>query len=129
MAQPKGENLMRSSHAALAVALLAWMALAAGAAETPTAAAAATPAADGKALFARRCGICHLADGGGTWMLERRLGKAQSLLESRTDLQAPYIRLIARRGLNGMPRFTRVELPDADLEAVAAYLTRQGPRP
>jgi mono/diheme cytochrome c family protein len=95
---------------------------------------AAEPAApgaapDGKALFARRCGICHLADGGGTWMLERRLGKAQALLESRTDLQLPYIRLIARHGLNGMPRFTRVELPDSDLEAISAYLTRPGPRP
>ncbi|HMA13123.1 MAG TPA: cytochrome c, partial [Steroidobacteraceae bacterium] len=101
-------------------------ATAAIAAEPP---AAVAPAADGKALFTRRCGICHLADGGGTWMLERRLGKAQSLLESRTDLQVPYVRLIARRGLNGMPRFTRVELPDADLEAIAAYLTRPGPRP
>jgi mono/diheme cytochrome c family protein len=86
-------------------------------------------ATDGKALFTRRCGICHLADGGGTWMLERRLGKAQSLLESRTDLQAPYIRRITRYGLNGMPRFTRVELPDADLEAVIVYLTRSGSRP
>jgi len=91
--------------------------------------AAASPAADGKALFTRRCGICHFADGGGTWMLERRLGKSQSLLESRADLQAPYIRLIARHGLNGMPRFTRVELPDQDLEAITAYLTRSGPRP
>jgi mono/diheme cytochrome c family protein len=90
---------------------------------------AADAAPDGKALYARRCGICHFADGGGTWMLERRLGKAQSLLESRTDLQAPYIRHITRNGLNGMPRFTRVELTDGELEAVTAYLTRPGPRP
>jgi mono/diheme cytochrome c family protein len=100
--------------------------LAAAVMTSTTPAAGAT--ADGKALFTRRCGICHLADGGGTWMLERRLGKAQSLLESRADLQVPYIRLITRQGLNGMPRFTRVELPDADLEAIAAYLTRSAPR-
>ena len=81
-------------------------------------------APDGKAVFTRRCGICHLPDGGGTWMLERRLGKAQSLLESRTDLQPAYVKLVSRQGLNGMPRFTRVELPDSDLEAVVAYLTR-----
>lgn len=110
----------------LAATVLAGSAAGAFAAEAP---AAASGAPDGKALFTRRCGICHLADGGGTWMLERRLGKAQSLLESRTDLQVPYIRTIARHGLNGMPRFTRVELPDADLEAIAAYLTRSGPRP
>ncbi len=106
---------------------LAAIAAAPAAAAQPGAGEAFVP--EGKALFARRCGICHFADGGGTWMLERRLGKAQALLESRTDLQAPYIRLVARRGLNGMPRFTRVELPDADLEAVVAYLTRPGPRP
>ena len=85
--------------------------------------------ADGKAVFTRRCGICHLTDGGGTWMLERRLGKAQSLLELRTDLQPDYVKSVARKGLNGMPRFTRVELPDSDLAAVTAYLTRPGARP
>ena len=114
-----------SNLAAIAAALLAACAL--PAITAGSAAPAAAP--DGKALFARRCGICHFADGGGTWMLERRLGKAQALLESRTDLQVPYIRLIARHGLNGMPRFTRVELPDADLEAISAYLTRPGLRP
>jgi mono/diheme cytochrome c family protein len=111
-----------------AVALMTLMATVAGAAE-PTVTAGAAAATDGKALYARRCGICHFADGGGTWMLERRLGKPQALLESRSDLQVPYIRLIARRGLNGMPRFTRVELPDSDLESIAAYLTRPGSRP
>jgi mono/diheme cytochrome c family protein len=116
---------MRASKLAAYAAILA-----AGFAINLSAAESATVAAiDGKALFTRRCGICHLADGGGTWMLERRLGRAQSLLESRTDLQVPYIRRITRYGLNGMPRFTRVELPDADLEAVAAYLTRSEPRP
>jgi mono/diheme cytochrome c family protein len=109
-----------------AAALLSLMATVVAAAD-PTVATPATP--DGKALFARRCGICHFTDGGGTWMLERRLGKPQALLESRTDLLVPYIRLIARRGLNGMPRFTRVELPDSDLEAIAVYLTRPGLRP
>jgi mono/diheme cytochrome c family protein len=106
---------------------LAWLVLSLLAGGAGTAGAAEAP--DGKALYARRCGICHFADGGGTWMLERRLGKAQSLLDARSDLQLPYIRHIARHGLNGMPRFTRVELPDTDLEAIAAYLTRPGPRP
>jgi mono/diheme cytochrome c family protein len=114
-----------STMAAFAAAVLACASMQAESAES----GAAAPAADGQALFARRCGICHFADGGGTWMLERRLGKSQALLEARTDLLAPYIRLIARRGLNGMPRFTRVELPDADLELITAYLTRTGPRP
>ena len=122
---------MRTSNRAVIAGLfIAAITISAGAAESGSATvAAAGVAVDGKALFTRKCGICHLADGGGTWMLERRLGKEKSLLESRTDLLAPYVRLIARRGLNGMPRFTRVELPDADLEAITAYLTRTGARP
>lgn len=125
-----------TTRAAIAVLLMATLATGAraaqpgGASPAPVAGAAlaATPA-DGKALFTRKCGICHLADGGGTWMLERRLGKEKSLLESRTDLQAAYVQVIARRGLNGMPRFTRVELPDSDLAAITAYLTRAGAAP
>jgi mono/diheme cytochrome c family protein len=117
--------MLALKRAVLSAALLTFGAAAAMAAEP---AQASAPPTDGKALFTRRCGICHFSDGGGTWMLERRLGKEKSLLESRTDLLAPYIRLIARHGLNGMPRFTRVELPDADLEAIATYLTRTGPR-
>ncbi|MFM1885577.1 MAG: hypothetical protein RL026_734 [Pseudomonadota bacterium] len=108
-------------HAALggiaAVALLAAPAVQAAAATDP------------EALFNARCGVCHLAGGGGTWMLERRLGKEQSLLARRSDLQPAYIRYVARFGLRAMPRFTPVELPDAELDAIAVWLTRPGSRP
>lgn len=58
-------------------------------------------------------------------MLARRLGKDRSLLAGRTDLTAPYIRQVVRWGLVNMPRLTRVELPEAELDAVVAYLTRE----
>lgn len=91
-------------------------------------ASAATPG-EGQQLFARRCGVCHFAGQTGTNILERRLGKERSLLAERSDLTAPYIRLVVRRGLVNMPRLTRVELPESELDAVVAYLTRprQGP--
>lgn len=96
-----------------------------------SAAAPATLAAeaDGKTLYLQRCGPCHLKGGGGTWMLGRRLGEERALLEGRNDLVAPYVTYIVRNGLNVMPRFTRVELTDAELQAIAGYLVTSGSQP
>ena len=78
----------------------------------------------GKALFNARCGYCHLAGGTGTQMLGRRLGKDKALLASRTDLSVEYIKKITRVGINSMPPHTRIEVPDSELDLIAAYLTR-----
>jgi len=79
---------------------------------------------EGKKLFHARCGYCHMAGGTGTIMLGRRLGKDRSLLEERTDLSAEYIKKITRVGINSMPPHNRIELPDSELDLIAAYLTR-----
>ncbi|HVY79480.1 MAG TPA: cytochrome c [Steroidobacteraceae bacterium] len=79
---------------------------------------------DGKAIFRAKCGVCHLAGGTGTFMLERRLGKSQALLEGRRDLNAAFVERVVRNGIQSMPRFSRAELPDRELQAVAEYLTR-----
>jgi mono/diheme cytochrome c family protein len=79
---------------------------------------------EGKKLFHARCGYCHLAGGTGTIMLGRRLGKDRSLLEERTDLNVEYIKKITRVGINSMPPHNRIELPDSELDLIAAYLTR-----
>ncbi len=72
--------------------------------------------------------MCHREGGTGTFILARRLGKEQSLLEQRTNLQPDYIRYVVRWGLVNMPRISRVELPDPDLDAVVAYLTARNPQ-
>jgi mono/diheme cytochrome c family protein len=90
-------------------------------------AGAETSGPDGQALFREKCGVCHLAGGGGTWMLGRRHGPEKALLEQRSDLLPLYVRYVARHGINSMPRFTRVELSDAQLEAIATYLTAPKP--
>lgn len=77
----------------------------------------------GKSAFTHRCAMCHREGQTGTFVLARRLGKEKSLLEQRTDLQPAYIRLVVRQGLVNMPRLSRVEMPDADLDAVIAWLT------
>jgi mono/diheme cytochrome c family protein len=84
---------------------------------------------DGKKLFHARCGYCHLAGGTGTIMLGRRLGKDRSLLEERTDLSAEYVKKITRVGINSMPPHNRIELPDSELDLIAAYLTRPASAP
>ena len=78
----------------------------------------------GQKVFAHRCGMCHREGGTGTFILARRLGAAQSLLEQRTDLKPEYIRFVVRWGLMNMPRLSRVEVPDADLNDLIAYLGR-----
>jgi mono/diheme cytochrome c family protein len=78
--------------------------------------------AQGRAAFTHRCAMCHREGQTGTFILARRLGKEKSLLEQRTDLQPDYIRQVVRAGLVNMPRLSRVEMPDPDLDGVIAYL-------
>ena len=87
--------------------------------------------ASGEALYRERCGLCHAAGGTGAFMLERRLGKARALLAERSDLTPEYVRQVVRHGLQSMPRFTRVELTDAELAAVAQFLAspKKSPAP
>lgn len=78
----------------------------------------------GDKLFHARCGYCHLAGGTGTIMLGRRLGKDRALLGERTDLTADYVKKIGRVGINSMPPHTRIEVPDTELDLIAAYIAR-----
>jgi mono/diheme cytochrome c family protein len=83
----------------------------------------ATQLARGKAVFTHRCSMCHREGGTGTFILARRLGAAKSLLEQRTDLEPTYVKTVVRWGLVNMPRISRVELPEPDMDALVAYLT------
>jgi mono/diheme cytochrome c family protein len=118
----------RAAAALLLVACAALGAARAGAtdagAATPGAADAASRVAAGQALFDVRCGICHAAGGTGAFMLGRRLGADRALLASRRDLPEALVVQVVRHGINGMPVFTRVDLTDAELALVVAYLTR-----
>lgn len=101
-----------------------------GAAAVPATAPAASPAADtltatadsGRALFESRCALCHRGSGPGVFMLERRVGKEQAILEERSNLTAEYLRAVVRNGIGSMPRFSRGELTDAELEQLSRYL-------
>jgi mono/diheme cytochrome c family protein len=84
---------------------------------------------DGAALFSNRCGACHLAGGMGTNLLTKERVAAgeppqSGLLANRQDLAPAYIRVVVRRGKLAMPRLTRVDVTDAELDAIARYLAR-----
>lgn len=92
------------------------------------------PTADGKTLFEQRCGTCHLPWGMGTNLLTKQqvaLGKppAMGLLSNRTDLTEDYVKTVVRQGKNAMPPQTKVDVTDAELDRIAAYLGKAQPAP
>ena len=84
---------------------------------------------DGAELFSNHCGYCHLAGGMGTNLLtKQRMMAGQppetGLLVNRTDLTADYVKSVVRMGKVAMPRLTKVDVTDAELDAIATYLSK-----
>ena len=49
--------------------------------------------------------------------------KLPGALQDRTDLAADFVKAVVRTGVTVMPFFRKTEVSDADLDALAAYLT------
>lgn len=86
---------------------------------------------NGAALFTNRCGTCHLTGGMGTNLLTKQRMLAgepaeNGLLANREDLTPDYVMAVVRQGKVAMPRLSRTEVTDPELEAIAAYLGKQG---
>jgi (+)-pinoresinol hydroxylase len=88
--------------------------------------------ADGHAVFDKWCAPCH-APGpfhGGTAGLQAKYqDKEPAALEQRRDLTPEVIRFYVRNGLNAMPPFRKTEVSDAELDAVARYLSAKDAKP
>jgi len=86
----------------------------------------------GNRAFQYYCAPCHGPGKGnnrpylpGTDALNVKYkGERPALLEERTDLTADFVRFMVRNGIEGMPSFRKVELSDANLDAIGAYLAR-----
>ncbi len=88
---------------------------------------------DGAAVFSYHCGYCHLPVGMGTNLITKQQVQAgnppsMGLLTNRTDLQAGYVKAVVRAGKGAMPPQTRVDITDAELDAVARYLAKEQAR-
>lgn len=73
------------------------------------------------------CSMCHGEGPGrpGTMALQAKYkGTEPALLADRTDLTPALIKAYVRNGVSIMPIFRKTEISDADLDAIAAYLTR-----
>lgn len=79
----------------------------------------------GKRLYNHLCVYCHSPGVWGTNRLSKRMDKEHAVLENRTDLSAGALQTIVRTGIGSMPPLRKSELTDADVAAIAAYLTRQ----
>jgi mono/diheme cytochrome c family protein len=86
----------------------------------------------GKEKFDYWCATCH-ADGPrengrllpGTASLQNKYsGQRPAALADRTDLLPPYVELVIRKGMEGMPFFRKTEISDVEMKAIAAYLSR-----
>ncbi len=85
----------------------------------------------GHEVFDTWCTYCHTRASEkfptppGTGALNKRYqGAKPAALEDRTDLPAVLVLTVVRNGLNSMPPFRKTEVSDAELQAVAAYLSR-----
>ena len=91
-----------------------------------------TPVERGAAVFNNWCSACHSRgpqNAPGTTSLQLKYqGKVPAALEDRTDLTVDLVKLFVRNGVATMPQFRKTEVGDADLDALAAYLTRSAPR-
>jgi (+)-pinoresinol hydroxylase len=78
----------------------------------------------GKDVYEKWCLPCHRAGQVGTVQLQLRYKDAvPAVLTERTDLQPALIRVLVRKGGLVMPIFRKTEISDAELEALATYLT------
>jgi (+)-pinoresinol hydroxylase len=82
----------------------------------------------GKIDFLNACAVCHAAqpDRPGTMSLQFKYrGRLPAALEQRTDLTPQIVIYYVRHGIAMMPSFRKTELSDAQVAAIAAYLTRK----
>jgi mono/diheme cytochrome c family protein len=91
---------------------------------------AATPS--GKAVYEHWCAPCHAPGPGhpGTQSLQMKYqGKLAPVLLDRTDLTPQAVSVFVRQGVLLMAPFRKTEITDAELAALAAYVTAHAPAP
>ena len=120
--------------ARLAVTVILLLAARAVAAQEPARASAwtrTTTSGEGQpkgyVQFQNYCSMCHGEGPGqpGTMALQAKYkGAEPALLSKRADLTPQLVKLYVRNGISIMPIFRKTEISDADLDAIAAYLTR-----
>lgn len=83
----------------------------------------------GAAVFNNWCSACHSRgphNAPGTASLQIKYqGSVPAALEDRRDLTPEVVKVFVRNGVAMMAPFRKTEVSDADLDALAAYLTQR----
>jgi mono/diheme cytochrome c family protein len=87
------------------------------------------PVERGAAVFNNWCSACHSRgpqNAPGTASLQIKYqGSVPAALEDRRDLTPEVVKVFVRNGVAMMAPFRKTEVSDADLDALAAYLSRR----
>ncbi len=87
------------------------------------------PLERGAAVFNNWCSACHSRgpqNAPGTASLQMKYqGSVPAALEDRRDLTPEVVKVFVRNGVAMMAPFRKTEVSDADLDALAAYLTQR----
>jgi len=86
----------------------------------------------GKAAFDYHCAACHgttIVSGnrhlpGTEALIVKYQGKLPGALEERTNLSSELVKYFVRHGVSVMPFFRKTMVSDTELDAIAAYLSR-----
>jgi (+)-pinoresinol hydroxylase len=87
--------------------------------------------AAGRLVYERWCAACHdpgIEHPGTNALTTKYKGVKSGVILEWTDLPPEFVRHIVRTGISVMPQFRKTEISDADLDALAAYLSRNTPR-
>lgn len=72
--------------------------------------------------YAHACGVCHDNGGFAVKVLADRLGAENALIHKGNRLDPDTIRAVVRNGVGAMPAMSRLEVSDAELDAIITVL-------
>ncbi|MGO9930774.1 MAG: c-type cytochrome [Steroidobacteraceae bacterium] len=88
------------------------------------------PYAAGRAVYTKWCAPCHdpgVIHPGTNALTAKYTGVKSGVLLEWTDLPPELVRHLVRNGISVMPQFRKTEISDADLDALAKFLSRNTP--
>jgi mono/diheme cytochrome c family protein len=88
------------------------------------------PHAAGRAVYTKWCAPCHdpgVIHPGTNALTVKYQGVKSGVLLEWKDLQPETVSYLVRHGISVMPQFRKTEISDADLDALAKFLSRNTP--
>jgi mono/diheme cytochrome c family protein len=88
------------------------------------------PYASGRAVYSKWCAPCHdpgVIHPGTNALTVKYQGVKSGVLLEWKDLPPELVRHLVRNGISVMPQFRKTEISDAELDALAKFLSRNTP--